>query len=168
MKPAHAPILFKRLAVLIFIVTLCSPCYGEHSVKVIRVVDGDTLKVDFHGIELTTRLIGVDTPESRRNKKAKKDAKRSDQDLDTIIALGKKATEYVKRLVRPGNFVRLEFDVQQTDPYGRLLCYVYLQDGRMLNEVLISSGHATIMTIPPNVKYQSRFLKAYKRHQLKK
>ena len=64
----------------------------------IRVVDGDTLKIDFHGIELTTRLIGVDTPESRRNKKAKKDAKRSDQDLVTINALGKKTKEYVKRL----------------------------------------------------------------------
>ncbi len=168
MKSAHTTTLFKRLSAIILIVILCSPCYADHSVKVIRVVDGDTLKIDFHGVELTTRLIGVDTPESRRNKKAKRDAERTDLDLDTIISLGKKATEYVKRLIRPGNFVTLEFDVQQTDPYGRLLCYIYLQDGRMLNEVLVSSGHASIMTMPPNVKYQSRFLKAHKLYQLKK
>ncbi|MFN3265126.1 MAG: thermonuclease family protein, partial [Aquificaceae bacterium] len=43
---------------------------------------------------------------------------------------------------------------------GRLLAYVWLSDGRMLNEVLVKEGYAMVYTIPPNVKYQERFLQA--------
>lgn len=46
---------------------------------------------------------------------------------------------------------------KKTDKYGRLLAYVWLSDGRMLNEVLIREGYAQVYTIPPNVKYQERF-----------
>ena len=59
-------------------------------------------------------------------------------------------------------FVLVEFDVQKRDRYKRLLGYVYLQDGRMLNEIIVRSGYASLMTIPPNVKYKDRFLKAYR------
>jgi len=59
--------------------------------------------------------------------------------------------------------VRLEFDVQQKDRYGRLLAYVYLPDGRMLNEVLLEEGYAALLTVPPNVKYAERLRKAQKR-----
>ena len=61
-----------------------------------------------------------------------------------------------------GDTVQIEFDVQQRDKYRRLLGYVYLADGRMLNEEIIKSGYASLMTYPPNVKYQDRFLKAYR------
>ena len=44
----------------------------------------------------------------------------------------------------------------------RLLGYVYLENGRMLNEEIIKAGYASPMTIPPNVKYQDRFLKLYR------
>jgi micrococcal nuclease len=58
--------------------------------------------------------------------------------------------------------VKMEFDVQRRDKYGRLLAYLYLSDGRMLNEEIVKAGYANLMTIPPNVKYQERFLKAYR------
>ncbi len=86
-----------------------------------RVVDGDTLKVRYWGKEESIRLIGIDTPESRINKKAKRDAKRTGQDLKTITAMGKRATEYVEGLVKPGDLITIEFDAQQRDRYGRLL-----------------------------------------------
>jgi micrococcal nuclease len=70
--------------------------------KVLRLVDGDTLKVNYKGKEETVRLIGIDAPESRPNKKAIKDAERSGEDLKTITAMGKEATKFVKTLVRPG------------------------------------------------------------------
>ncbi len=95
-------------------------------VTVIKITDGDTLSVRYGGQRGKLRLIGIDTPESKANRKAKKDAKRSGQDVETIIALGKRATEYVSSRVKLGIRVKIEFDVEQRDAYGRLLGYVYL------------------------------------------
>jgi micrococcal nuclease len=56
--------------------------------------------------------------------------------------------------------VYLEKDAGDTDKYGRLLRYVYTEDGKMFNEVLVQEGYAQVMTIQPNVKYQERFVQA--------
>ena len=130
--------------------------------KVVRVVDGDTLKVELNGRIENVRLIGIDTPESKVNKKAKKYATRSSQDIKTIISLGKAATSFTKSIVKPGDLVDIEQDVQPRDRYGRLLVYIYLKSGKMLNEEIIAAGFASVMTIPPNVRYQERFLRAYR------
>ena len=135
--------------------------YAQQTTTVTRIVDGDTLKVFYLEGEESIRLIGIDTPESRVNKKTKKDAKRSGQDVETIIAMGKRATEYVESLVKPGGLITIEFDVQERDRYKRLLGYVYLSNGKMLNEEIVKAGYASVMTIPPNVKYKDRFLIAY-------
>lgn len=135
---------------------------SKFTAKIISITDGDTLKVDYNGQKESIRLIGIDTPESRNNKKAKKDAKRSGQDIETIIAMGKRSTAYVEGLVKPGDLITIEFDVQQRDRYGRLLGYVYFSDGKMLNAEIVKAGYATVMTIPPNVKYKDRFLRAYR------
>ena len=132
------------------------------SVKVIRVVDGDTLKVELAGRKESVRLIGIDTPESKANKKAKKDAGRSNQDVKTIVSLGKAATEFTKSIIKPGDWVTIEQDVQARDRYGRILAYVYLKSGKMLNEEIIAAGYASVMTIPPNIRHQERFLRAYR------
>ncbi len=85
----------------IFILALLSPSlHAQQTTTVTRIVDGDTIKVRYWGKEESVRLIGIDTPESRVNKKAKRDAKRSGQDLKTIIAMGKRATKYVEGLVK--------------------------------------------------------------------
>ncbi len=55
--------------------------------------------------------------------------------------------------------VQLKFDVQEQDRYGRLLAYVYLEEGTFVNAWLVENGYAVVMTIPPNVKYQELFLK---------
>ncbi len=60
------------------------------SAKVISVVDGDTLMVNYKGIEESVRFIGIDARESRINKKAKNDAQRSGEDFKRIIAMGGK------------------------------------------------------------------------------
>ncbi len=95
-------------------------------VTVIKITDGDTLWVRYEGQREKLKLIGIDTPESKLNRKARKDAKRSGQDVDTIIEMGKRATEYVSSRVKLGIKVKIEFDVEQRDTYGRLLGYVYL------------------------------------------
>ncbi len=154
--------LIKTLSFIFILTLLSSPLHAQQTTTVVRVVDGDTLKIRYWGKEESIRLIGIDTPESRVNKKAKRDAKRSGQDIETITAMGKRATEYVENLVKPGDLISIEFDAQQRDRYGRLLGYVYLSNGKMLNEEIVKAGYANVMTIPPDVKYQDRFLRAYK------
>lgn len=132
--------------------------------RVVKVVDGDTFTCRLEGKEeVKVRLIGVDTPESTDNPKARRDAERTGRSLEQIISMGKLAKDFTKSLLPEGTTVYLEFDVQTTDRYGRLLAYVWLPDGRLLNEVLIREGYAQVYTVPPNVKYQERLLDAQRR-----
>jgi len=152
----------KRLLPLLIILSFALSLHAQETVKILRVVDGDSLKINYKGKDESLRLIGIDTPESRINKKAKKYAQRTGEDIKTITSQGKEATKFVKTLVSPEDSVRIEFDVQTTDKYGRLLGYVYLSNGKMLNEEIVRAGYANLLTIPPNVKHQDRFLKAYR------
>jgi len=131
-------------------------------IKVIRVVDGDTFKGIIGSDTVTVRLIGVDCPESKKNKKAYSDAKKSKDDIETIIAMGELAKEFTKKQLKDNKTVYLEFDVGRNDKYYRILAYVWLNDTLMLNRLLLKEGYAQIMTIPPNVKYREEFLEIYK------
>jgi len=129
--------------------------------KVVRVIDGDTFTCTLKsGEEIKVRLLGVDTPESRVNPKLERDVQKSGLQREEILHMGKIAAEFTKKLLPEGEIVYLEQDVQKTDKYGRVLAYVWLKDGRMLNEVLVREGMAQVYTIPPNVKYQDVLLKA--------
>jgi len=156
--------LVRQLFITIIFIILSVPLLVNASDQAIirNVVDGDTLKVFYEGQKESIRLIGIDTPESRKNKKAHKDAERSGEDIEAITSMGKEATKYAKGLVRPGDVINIEFDIQKRDQYKRLLGYVYLNDGCMLNEMLVRAGYESPLTYPPNVKYQERFLKAYR------
>ncbi len=90
----------KALSCIFILAFLSSPLHAQQTTTVIRVVDGDTLKVRYWEKEESIRLIGIDTPESRVNKKAKRDAERSGQDIRTITTIGKSATRYVEGLVK--------------------------------------------------------------------
>jgi micrococcal nuclease len=147
---------------LLLLTALVLPCYSSEKATVLRVIDGDTLKVLINGQEESVRLIGIDTPESKANKKGLNDAARSQKDIETIVSLGKEATRHVRSLVKKGDSVDIEFDVQPRDRYGRLLGYVYLSNGTFLNEEIVRAGYASPMTIPPNVKYKDRFLNAFR------
>ncbi len=39
--------------------------------------------------------------------------------------------------------------------------YVYLSNGKLLNEEIVKAGYANAMTIPPDVKYKDKFIRAY-------
>ncbi len=67
----------------------------------------------------------------------------------------------MQTLLKPGDEVGLEFDVQIRDKYGRLFAYVYLSDGGMLNEEIVNAGYAPLLTYLPNIKYVQPLLKAY-------
>ncbi|HSA07642.1 MAG TPA: thermonuclease family protein [Candidatus Gastranaerophilales bacterium] len=157
--------MFRFLISLIFSVIISfsgSFCLADNLAVVKRVVDGDTIKVEYQDKLESVRLIGIDTPESRINKRTHLQTREYNQDAVTIVELGKKAKNYTNSLVKAGDKVKLEFDVQQRDKYRRLLAYVWLKNGKMLNEEIIKNGYAQALTIPPSVKYEKRFLKAYK------
>jgi micrococcal nuclease len=155
--------LFRHIFTACLALLLCvSVGNAYNSATVVRVVDGDTLRIAMNGHEEAVRLIGIDTPESKTNKKAKKDAIKTNHDVEAITAMGREAAKYVKTLVRKGDLVGIEFDVQKRDKYNRLLVYAYLSDGKMLNEEIVKAGYASVMTYPPNVKYQERFVKAHR------
>jgi len=128
---------------------------------VTRVVDGDTIVVQLDSGRLEhVRLIGIDTPESKPNKRASLQAGRSQRDEQSIIAMGKEAMRITEQLSPPGTPVSLELDVQPRDKYRRLLAYVYLPSGAMLNEEIIARGYANLLTIPPDVRHTERFRRA--------
>jgi endonuclease YncB( thermonuclease family) len=91
--------------------------------------DGDTIVVDMNGTNETVRFIGVDTPETHDPRKP-------------VMCYGVEASNYTKKLIG-NNRVRLQSDSLDTnrDRYNRLLRYVYLPDGTLVNAKLITEGY---------------------------
>jgi endonuclease YncB( thermonuclease family) len=110
-------------------------------IQVKRVVDGDTIELE-SGEKV--RYIGMNTPESVKAGSA-------------VECFGKEASVKNKELVE-GKMVRLEKDVSEKDKYGRLLRFVYLEDGTFVNDVLVREGYARVSTFPPDVRFAERFL----------
>jgi micrococcal nuclease len=107
-----------------------------------RVVDGDTFLLA-NGERV--RLLGIDTPEKYESKKLDKDVEASHQDKKTIKKLGQLASEYVKDFVE-GKRVYLEREpnYDDKDRYGRLLRWVYLEDGTFVNGKIVKDGYAQV------------------------
>jgi micrococcal nuclease len=143
---------------LLLILTL----YAEETATVVDIADGDTLTIDYNGKMEPVNLIGIDAPESVMNRKAETDSRQTGESLLTITSKGIDAKRFVERIVKKGDMVALSFDVQMRDQEGKLQGYVYLPDGRMLNEEIVRAGYAKVIMVPPNVKYKERFLEAYK------
>jgi micrococcal nuclease len=133
-------------------------------VKVACVVDGDTIKVYWYGAKKSVRLIGVDTSETRRNPRIEKQKALLGKREEVIIELGKQAKEKLKEYIKPNQVVYLEFDIEKTDRYGRLLAYVWLDKDRknMVNEIMVKEGYALACIYSPNTKYADRFIQAQK------
>jgi micrococcal nuclease len=114
------------------------------TVRVVRVVDGDTIRVALPSGEEPVRYIGIDTPESVKPG-------------SPVECFAKRASAFNERLVA-GERVRLVRDVEERDRYGRLLAYVYrVRDGLFVNAELVRRGYATVATFPPNVAHERDF-----------
>jgi micrococcal nuclease len=153
--------IFAIILLILFFSTSCNTGSGKRNADktynslnaqnnlllVIKVVDGDTFWADdgtSKGMKI--RLIGVDAPESRKTFKKE------------VGYFGKEAKTYFTNLLSEKS-VRLEYDLNRTDQYGRTLAYVYLEDGTFVNAELVKNGFAMTLTVPPNVKFADQFLK---------
>ena len=122
---------------------------GTAQAHVSRVVDGDTIVVRVDGRRERVRYIGIDTPESVKPG-------------TPVQCFAKAASAENERLVA-GRTVRLEFDRELRDRYGRLLAYVVRGDGVSVNEALLRGGFAQTIVFPPNTRNRLRFA-AVERH----
>jgi micrococcal nuclease len=138
--PIAAPALALCTAVCGCSATAGPPPAESGPARVVRVVDGDTIRVALPSGEEAVRYIGVDTPESVRPG-------------SPVECFARRASAFNERLVA-GERVRLVRDVEARDRYGRLLAYVYrARDGLFVNAELVRRGYATATTFPPNVAH---------------
>lgn len=111
-----------------------------------RVVDGDTIVVEIDGVQEKIRLIGVDTPETVHPSKS-------------VEYFGKESSDFTKKIVT-GKKVYLEYDLQRRDKYGRLLAYVYLENGIFINAEIIKQGYGFAYT-----KYPFKYLDEFRHYE---
>ena len=135
--------------------------------KIVQVIDGDTVIVELDRQREHLRMIGIDTPESRPNKRSQRQAADRHIDQKTILQLGRRSSDHTRALLPKKSLVRLEFDVERRDHYGRLLAYIWIPnqgrgESKMANEEILSAGYAYPLSVPPNLKYREKFGRAFK------
>jgi micrococcal nuclease len=121
---------------------------GRVGAEVIKVVDGDTIDVRAGGKEYRVRLLCIDAPES---------VKRGVEPQP----FGKASSERTEKLVS-GKKVKLVFDKDLYDRYGRLLAFVVLGNGECLNALLVYGGYARVEIVSPNKTYGDWFYELQK------
>ncbi len=113
-----------------------------------HVTDGDTIDVTVDGVDERVRLIGIDTPETKKPN-------------TPVQCFGPEATAFTTSLLPVGTPLHLERDVEARDAYGRLLAYVYRSDdGLFVNLEIARRGFARALTIPPNTAHVDEFAAA--------
>jgi len=123
------------LAIILLLFLLpCGCTLPPDTAKVTQVIDGDTIVIE-GGYRV--RYIGIDAPEI----------------YPEMEACGMEALQ-ANRVLVDGKEVRLERDVSETDKYGRLLRYVYVND-IFVNAELVREGLAYAGAYPPDTKYQA-------------
>ena len=127
---------------------------GDGLAVVTHVVDGDTIDVEIGGRTERVRLIGIDTPETKKPN-------------TPIECWGPEASAFTTSLLPEGTEVRIERDIVGRDDYGRLLGYVHLVDaadtdgmGTFVNMQIIEQGFARPLTIEPNSTFAREFADA--------
>jgi micrococcal nuclease len=112
--------------------------------RVERTIDGDTV-VFSEGLG-TSRLVGVDTPETVKPGMP-------------VECFGAQASAFTGRILRPGRSVRYRVAREPVDAYGRALVYVWLPDRRFFNAMLVRRGYARPLAIAPNLRYAPLLLR---------
>lgn len=125
-----------------------SPSVATSSATIVRVIDGDTILVLQNGKKEYVRFIGVDTPETVDPRKP-------------VQCFGKEASAFTKKLLSDQSVI-LESDPtqQDRDKYKRLLRYVYLPDGTLVNKKIIADGYGFEYTYRIPYKFRDEFKEA--------
>jgi len=144
-------------AALLFGVGLEAVTAYKEPARIMRIINGDTLTILYQGKWEEIKLLGLDMAETTLNDRVYEKALKNSTTPAAIINRGLADREFVKKYLQYGSQIWIEFDTQKRDRFSRLLGYVYLADGRMLNEIILRAGLTEPLLIPPNLKYQQRF-----------
>lgn len=155
MKNSVWPVI--SIVFLVFALSSCSNPFAGNAVfetyRVLKVVDGDTIDVLYNGQSKSVRYIGIDTPETHNNSKP-------------VGKYGTDAAEFnAKMISEASSDVKLEFDGDSEDRYGRLLAYIWVDSGAsevMLNSSIIKNGLAWPLTYSDTSKHTAEFWKDYR------
>ena len=120
---------------------------GTDWATVLKVLDGQTIAVEWRGAKEVVRYIGVGAPELRQPVE--------DPEEDQWA---RRARDWNRRLVE-GRRLRLELDALPRDRQGHLLAYVFTEEGTFVNAWLIEFGFAEAVRLPPNLRYQEQFVR---------
>lgn len=147
-EPARAQPVALLLLFLVLLSLLSSGCTRKPSgppetAQVTRVIDGDTVLLA-NGARV--RLLGIDAPEMERDERPAEFKAQQAKDFLAHMVGGKK--------------VRLEYDQLRYDHYGRLLAYLFLPEGPLVNVELVRQGLARVYSHTPNVRYQEVLMAA--------
>jgi len=140
---------FKKITFLIILIllqglSLSLTSFAYH--RVVFVYDGDTVLLK-NGAKV--RYLGINTPEI-------------DYEGGKSEFMAHTARDFNQKLVK-GALVRLEYDLEKEDGYKRVLAYVFLQNGDMVNALLVRKGLAYVISIRPNLKYRDLLLECQRK-----
>jgi micrococcal nuclease len=128
---------------------------SPNSATMKRVVDGDTIDIAIGGNTERVRLIGINTPETKHPTKG-------------MECFGPEASAYTEQLLPKGTKLRVERDIEARDKYGRLLLYVYIENGNVfVNLDLVLQGYARPMVFEPNTAHKADFAQAATQAELR-
>ena len=111
----------------------------------VKAVDGDgiILKDIFNNYEEEIRFLGIDAPEIKPCRKLIQDERETHMAGQLLMMLGRHSFNFLIELIPPGTKLAVKTESKEsTDIYGRTLAYVYLPDGRCVNEIMIAEGYA--------------------------
>jgi len=132
----------------------------KKSYLVKKVFDGDTFEAEINGKNEKIRMLGIDTPEKWNSDKFDRDSERTGKDKETIRKLGSLSSDFTTRLIGGKRVVLIpDSKGDDKDKYGRLLRYVYLEDGTFVNLKIVEEGYANAYR-RFNVTKQSEFIRA--------
>ncbi len=162
-RPIGLPALRICLLICLLSCLLIGPLTGSSALattdrgNVSWIYDGDTIKVDGVG---KVRLIGIDTPEKTASPRDDYYLRHDQIDCATLRDIAQQAFSFNLQQVK-NRQVQLEYDREKHDKYGRTLAYVILPDGRMLNQLLLEKGFASVYR-RFDFQHKPEFLKAEK------
>ena len=117
----------------------------KNLLKIVKFVDGDGIILEdiISKKEFEVRFLGIDAPEINYCKKIKQDEKELQVPAALLIKLGYLSFNFLKDQVNLGDYCTLVQEQNNlVDKYGRHLGYLILNDGRVLNEIMIKEGYA--------------------------
>ncbi|AKI98213.1 hypothetical protein IX53_02385 [Kosmotoga pacifica] len=149
----RGPYLIVSLLAILFVLGACSLYLTGATVSVLSITDGDTIRIlydydrDGYPENIPLRYIGVDTPELHENSKP-------------MGEFGEEAYQFNKQLIEDSGYV-IRIEPHGFDSFGRILAFLYTENGKFINEELIRNGLARPLTYENTAQHSMDFKEAY-------